>query len=285
MRLQNVFTGLAVLALAALVFIVVRSLTAPKPQVQVIKLEKQASGQMPQIYVARDSMKVGTFINAGDLEPRDWPEQAILATQLRVDQVPASDLAGAVVRDQIAKGEPILREKLVRPGDRGFLAAVLLPGMRAVTVPLDNITGHSGLLQPGDRVDVILTQDIESKEASAARAHVGETIVRAVRVVAVNAVLNPAEKSENVDDHPKSATLEVTPKQSEVIAVALKLGTLSLALRSLPATESDELEDDLATTGADLTKPTDPTWGGDVSKAFAGGASVQVMRGSGDQQQ
>lgn len=286
MRLQNVFTILALLALAALVFIVVRSLSAPKSHVEAVKIERPAGPSgLPQIYVARENMEVGTFVDAKDLEPHDWPQAAILPTQLRTDQVQQSDLIGTVVRDRIVKGEPLSRDKLVRPGDRGFLSAVLLPGMRAVTIPIDNISSHAGLMLPGDRLDVILTQNIGGT-ATGGQAHVGETIVRAVRVLAMGSNFSPptGDKAGSADDHARSATLEVTPKQAEMLSVAAQLGTLSLALRSLPATESDEIEDELATSGADLSKPASPTWGGDVSKAFSGGANVQIMRGSGETQ-
>lgn len=278
MRLQNVFTLLALLALAALVFIVVRSLSAPKPQPQTARVEQPAQrGKYPQIYVARENLEVGSFIDANDLEARDWPEQAILPAQVRADQVQPSEIVGSVVRNRMVKGEPILRENLVKPGDRSFLAAALTPGMRAVTIPIDNISGHSGLLLQGDRVDVILTQNVASA-TTAAQARVGETILRAVRVIAINSTMAAPQNTETVDDHPRSVTLEVTPKQAEAVAVARELGTLSLALRSLPQTESDEMEDELATTGADLSKSTAPTWGGNVSKAL-GGTNVQVMRG------
>jgi len=285
MRLQNVFTILALLALAALVFIVVRSISAPKPHPEAVKADRPAGPSgLPQIYVARETMEVGSFVSASDLQPHDWPQTAILPSQLRTDQVPQGDLAGAVVRERIVKGEPILSEKLARPGDRGFLAAVLRPGMRAVTIAIENVSSsHSGLLLPGDRIDVILTQNIGGT-ANGGRAHVGETIVRAVRVLAIGTALSRPDKADNIDDHPRSATLEVTPKQAEILSVAAQLGQISLALRSLPATESDEMEDELATTGADLTKPSAPTWGGDVSKAFSGGADVQIMRGSGEVQ-
>lgn len=282
MRLQNVFTVLALLALAALVFIVVRSLSAQKPQPQTARVEQQVPrGKFPQVYVARENLEVGSFVDANKLEARDWPEQAILPSQVRADQVQPSELVGSVVRNRMVKGEPILLANLVKPGDRSFLAAALTPGMRAVTIPVDNITGHSGLLLQGDRVDVVLTQNVASA-SSAAQARVGETIMRAVRVIAINSAMAAPENAQTVDDHPRSVTLEVTPKQAEAVAVARELGTLSLVLRSLPQTESDEMEDELATTGADLSKPTAPTWGGNVSKAL-GGNNVQIMRGSNKQ--
>jgi pilus assembly protein CpaB len=284
MRVQNVFTVLALLALAALVFIVVRSLSAPKPQSPGARAQRSTGVvvKYPQIYVAHENLEVGSFLDAGDLEPRDWLEQAIVPSEVRVDQVKASELAGSVVRDRMVKGEPIFLLKLVKPGERGFLAAVLLPGMRAVTLALDNVTGHSGLMLPGDRVDVILTQSVGGT-ASAGQAHVGETIVRSARVLAIGKALGPPDNPANVDEHPDAVTLEVTPKQAEAVSVAKLLGNLTLALRSLPSTPSDTREDELATTGADLSKPSAPTWGGNVSKALSSGTSVQIMRGSGDQ--
>jgi pilus assembly protein CpaB len=283
MRVQNVFTVLALLALAALVFIVVRSLSAPKPRINGAKVERSTGAVVKflQIYVARKNLEVGSFLDAGDLEPHDWLEYAIIPSEVRVDQVPASELTGSVVRERMVKGEPIFREKLVKPGDRGFLSAVLLPGMRAVTLALDNISGHSGLMLPGDRVDVILTQSVGGAD-SPGQAHVGETIVRAARVLAIGKALGPPDNPANIDERPDAVTLEVTPKQAEVVSVAKQLGTLTLALRSLPSTPSDQREDELATIGADLSKPSSPTWGGNVSKALSSGTSVQIMRGSGD---
>jgi pilus assembly protein CpaB len=285
MRVQNVFTVLALLALAALVFIVVRSLSAPKPLLAGTKIQRSTGAliKYPQIYVARENLEIGSFLDVKDLEPHDWPEQAIIPSEVRVDQVKASELAGSVVRERMVKGEPIFHEKLVKPGDRGFLSAVLFPGMRAVTIALDNITGHSGLMLPGDRVDIILTQSVGGA-ASAGEAHVGETIVRAARVLAIGKALKAPDNPENVDEHPDAVTLEVTPKQAEAVSVAKQLGNLSLALRSLPSTESDRVEDELATTGADLSKPSAPTWGGNVSKALSSGTNVQIMRGSGEHQ-
>jgi pilus assembly protein CpaB len=282
MRLQNVFTFLALFALAGLVFVVVRSLSAPKPPSQAPKVEqaRPTPTHGTQILVARNDLGVGSFVTANDVETHDWPESAILPSQLRADQIPVSDIVGSVVRERMVKGEPVLRDKLVHPGDRGFLAAVLLPGMRAITIAVDNVSSHSGLLLPGDRVDIILTQNLTNAN-SPARAHVGETIVRAARVLAVGTAMAPPGKAgENVDDRARTMTFELTPKQAEMLFVATQIGQISIALRSLPATAADELEDQEATSGADLTKPTSPTWGANVSRALSGGPSIEIMRGT-----
>ena len=280
MRLQTLFTMLALIALAALVFIVVRSLSTPK----VAAVNPNAAHAAPaaahgsQIYVAHTDLRVGTFVKDADLEPRDWPDAGIDPNNVRADQVPTSEFAGSVVREHIGKGEPIFRDKLVKPGDRGFLSAVLLPGMRAMTISVDSVSAHSGLLLAGDRVDVILTQTVSSSNETAA-GHVSQTILRAARVLAVGTQLNPPQKADNIDDHPRTVTLEVTPKQAQLLAIAAQSGPLTLALRSLPATDDDTAEDEQATTKADLTKPNMPTWGSELSGA--GPAShITVMRGT-----
>ena len=282
MRLQNLFTIVALVALAALVGLVVRSLVS-HPRTTATNVERQAAAQsnLPQIWIARQTLDVGTFIDPADLEAQDWPQAAILPDHLRVGSVQPNDIAGAVVRERITKGEPILMAKIVRPGERGFLASVLLPGMRAVSVGVDSVSANAGLVVPGDRVDVILTQNLQSSGSDqAGRAHVGETIVRAARVLAVGKDLNAPADSKDVDERPRTVTLEVTPKQAEEIAVATALGDIRLALRSLPQTASDKAEDELATSGADLSKPDEPTWAANVSKALGLGNNVQVMRGS-----
>jgi pilus assembly protein CpaB len=274
MRLQSVFTLVALVALGALVFLVVRSLIAPSQRVgQVTNVERAGPAQsnLPQIWVARQDL----------LEAHDWPPAAMLPDHLRVGQGQQTELAGAVVRERIIKGEPVMMKKLVTPGDRGFLAAVLLPGMRAISVGVDTVTANSGLVLPGDRVDVILTQKIGGSDAPG-RAHVGETIIRAARVLAVGTRLSTQQNAADIDDRPRTVTLEATPRQAEAIAVAAAIGTVSLSLRSLPQTSADAAEDELASTAADLSKPERPTWAADVSRALGsnGQYGVLIMRGS-----
>jgi pilus assembly protein CpaB len=282
MRLQNLFTIVALVALAALVGLVVRSLVAPRERAATnVSRTAPVETNLPQIWVARQDMEIGSFVDQGDFEARDWPQAAILPDQLKVGSVQPSDIQGAVVREKINKGEPILMAKLVRPGERGFAAAVLTPGMRAISVAVDSVSANSGLVLPGDRVDLILTQNLGG-DGPSGRSHVGETIARAVRVLAVGKDLNAPQDSKDVDERPRTVTLEVTPKEAEAISVAASIGDIKLALRSLSSTPSDEQEDKLATTDADLSKPDRPTFANDVSKAlgWGGQGGVSVMRGS-----
>ncbi len=146
-------------------------------------------------------------------------------------------LLGTVVRYPITAGEPITQGALVAPGDRGFLAAALGPGMRAVTIPTSAKTGVAGFIFPGDRVDIVLTQTVKGDGPSLKAA---ETILRNIRVLATD----QSTESTTVDGKTKvkkfsTVTLEVTPKIAEKIAVAQTIGTLSLSLRSIADNQSE----------------------------------------------
>jgi pilus assembly protein CpaB len=163
------------------------------------------------------------------------------------------ELMGAVVRMPITAGQPITRGSLVFPGDRGFLAAALSPGMRATTIPVSDLTGVAGFIFPGDRVDMMLTQQIPAQTGQPLK--VTETIIRNLRVLATD-----HQPRQNVDaagntvvSSFKMVTLEVTPAIAEKISVAQTIGTLSLALRAL-ADNAAELEQALATGEVNMPK-------------------------------
>jgi len=137
-----------------------------------------------------------------------------------------------VARDPFGPGEPITEGKIVAPGSRGFLAAVLRPGMRAVSVPVTVTSGISGFVFPGDQVDILITHPLSASggKAEGVQRQAAETVLHDVRVLAVDQKLE-SKGGEAIVAH--TATLEVTPKQSEMIAVASEMGKLSLSLRSL----------------------------------------------------
>ena len=147
---------------------------------------------------------------------------------------------GSAVHRGVIKGEPLTETRVVKPGERGFLAAIVAPGHRAVSVPVNATTGVSGLFFPGDQVDVILTHSVKRGETER---FVSETILRDVRVLAVDQSVQDIEGEEK-KEVAKTATLEVTPKQAEVIAMLSDLGKLSLSLRSIarPDGEDDVLD-------------------------------------------
>lgn len=195
-----------------------------------------------QVLVARNAIHTGQIVKPDDLRWQSWPEGSLAPTYIVEGKRPMSDFVGAVARGSIAPGEPITEGKLVLAGTRGFMAAVLQPGTRAVSVPITATSAVSGFIYAGDRVDVLLThvlQSLTSKEQHTAT----ETVLRNARVIAMDQRLDfaPGDKP----DVAKTATLELTPKQSEIVTLAVKMGDLSLVLRSLqdPEEKPEEAEE------------------------------------------
>ena len=172
-------------------------------------------------------------------------------------------ISGAAARAAIAQGEPIRRPEIVKPGDRDFLQVVLSPGARAIAIPVATGGASTGLLYPGDRVDVILTQKFG--EGPLDRRSVGETVVENLRVLAIDA---PGDKQPaGGSAFGRTVTLEVTPVQAEKINVATDLGKLSLTLRSTSGAAGVLAA---ATPGPGEANSVKPTWAGDVSPALGG---------------
>lgn len=190
------------------------------------------------VLVAKKAMPAGTFVKPDLIEWRPWPEDGVIEGYIvrqpgaSADRDPKDDFEGAVVRNELAAGQPITADRVVSPGDRGFLAAVLEPGYRAVSVPVNATTGIAGFIFPGDWVDVLLTMRVKGDDESgkAKTRYFSQTLLAGIRVLAIDQTV------ENVDGKPspaKTATLQVTPKQAEKVAIALNMGDLSLSLRSL----------------------------------------------------
>lgn len=194
-----------------------------------------------QVLVAKEQLHPGAFVRPENLKWQAWPEDGITEEYVVKGRRTITDFEGAVVRRAVAAGQPITDSLVVHPGDRGFLAAVLTPGMRAVSVPVNATSGISGFVFPGDWVDVVLTmrvnvEDGEKGKASTKARHFSETLLTNVRVLAID------QKTENQEGQAtvaKTATLEVSPKQAEKIALGLELGNLSLSLLSLAREEND----------------------------------------------
>src|SRR5438094_123605 len=197
----------------------------------------------PKVLVAKKALPVGTIIDADSFTFQPWPKelmQSAYYVESQADGDPRK-LMGTVVRYQITAGQPVTRGPLVGPQDRGFLAAALGEGMRAITVPVNASAGVAGFVFPGDHVDMVLTQQVEGGGDGPAL-KVSETIVRNLRVLATDQRITDKDKDGKIEVKTfANVTLEVTPKIAEKIAVAQSLGTLSLSLRSI-ADNSAELE-------------------------------------------
>src|SRR6185503_5860574 len=172
-----------------------------------------------QVLVARNAVHTGQIVKPDDLRWQSWPEGSLAPTYIIEGKRPMSDFVGAVARGPIAAGEPITDGKLVLAGTRGFMAAVLQPGTRAVSVPITATTAVSGFIYAGDRVDVLLTHVLNGDKSGQHTAT--ETVLRNARVIAMDQRLDfsPGDKP----DIAKTATLELTPKQSEIVTLAVKM--------------------------------------------------------------
>lgn len=144
------------------------------------------------------------------------------------------EFVGAVVRSSVVTGQPITDDSVVKVGERGFLAAVLTPGMRAVSFPITASSGIAGLVFPGDRVDLILAHKFKTAGSGKARVRLAsETLLTNVRILAIDQRTDDQKDQKRKSKVGKTVTVEVSPKQAEIISVALNLGKLSLSLRSL----------------------------------------------------
>lgn len=237
------------------------------------------------ILVATRDLPTGSFIRPEDLRWQVWPEGQVADQYLLKDKDTAEALSGAVVRTRIVAGEPVTNNRVIKPGDRGFLAAVLTPGMRAVAVPVTAVSGVAELIFPGDHVDIILSHQVKIVMADAKEvgAFASETVLTDVRILAID------QSTADIEGKPvlaKTVTFEVTPKQVEVIQVASSIGNLYLSLRSLAGTNSGGEEvaagDDGATQQG--VRSVSYTWDSDVSplihhEASDQGPTVTIMRG------
>jgi pilus assembly protein CpaB len=197
----------------------------------------------PKILVAHKALPVGTIIDQESLTFQPWPKELVQNAYYQ-EGSPEADmtrLIGTVVRNPVTAGQPVTQGALVGPNDRGFLAAALGPGMRAVTVPVSTTNGVAGFVFPGDRIDMVLTQEVAGGGDGPAL-KVSETIVRNLRVLATDQrVDSKDEEGKTVVKTFSMVTLEATPRIAEKLTVAQSLGTLSLSLRSL-ADNTAELE-------------------------------------------
>ena len=220
------------------------------------------------VLVARAGVQRGQILKSDDLVWQVWPEGTLDKSYIVLGTRTPESFAGWVARNPIAAGEPMTESKMIAPGNRGFLAAVLRPGMRAVSVPVTVTTGISGFVFPGDQVDMLITYLIPSPAASGDTSKQGgsgsnyehkaaETVLHDVRVIAIDQRLE-TKAGEALVAH--TATLEVTPKQSEIIALASEIGKLSLSLRSLvPSTaEKPAGADQLIDSAANHPAPDSP---------------------------
>lgn len=185
--------------------------------------------------MAAAELPMGQVVQAGDLRWQKWPEDALTPGYMtrKINPKALEETVGATVRTPFLAGEPLRPQKLVRP-ESGFMAAILPQGMRAVAIVTDTRGTNSagGFILPNDRVDVIRTyRDDENSRATGTDVQVSQTILSDIRVLAVGQLIQEKNGTNVVTG--ETATLALTPAQAETITLAQKVGSLSLALRSI----------------------------------------------------
>lgn len=196
-----------------------------------IILVKNRSQSQPvsRILVATMDIPLGSFVRADkQMAWVPWPPNNIAPSFITPDSHKIEEFNGSVARRTIQAGEPITSLSVVRANEGGFMSAVLTPGKRAVSIAVNPTSGNAGFIFPDDKVDLILTHKIVANGAAEVLA--SETFVQNVRVLAVDQMVHNPDNKAMVA---KTITLEVTPKQAEMINVATSLGNISVSLRSL----------------------------------------------------
>lgn len=222
-------------------FVASRMMNPAKPDQIAAPKEQPAK----KVLVAKGNLPAGTFIREEDVSWQKWPTDGVNEVYLVDGQTDISSIVGAVVRKGIVAGEPITEAQIARPGDRGFLAAVLTPGMRAISIDVNEPSSVAGLIFPGDRVDILLNMQFViktigasgSEETSDYKPQTSETVLENVRLLATDRNLN------DIEGEPKklnTVTVELTPKQAEMVRVAASMGQLSLSLRGLAQPENGQ---------------------------------------------
>lgn len=196
-------------------------------------------GHVPQptveILAVRQNLPSGGQLKRADLAWLAWPESGMIPEYLRRGEVEIDALVGAVLRQSMVAGQPLLEGGYALPGDRSFLAAALSPGMRAVTIPVSATSGVGGFVIPGDKVDVIL---IHTPTRWRPQQRAGETVLTDVRVLAVGQRM---ESDAGGSEPARNVTLELSPRNVNRIALAQSMGQLLLSLRSLGIAENAEI--------------------------------------------
>jgi pilus assembly protein CpaB len=253
-----------IVAVLVVCLIAYQTLNQTKPQA--------AAPQTTNVLVASVPLTGGELLHPTDIIAAPVPTANVPPDASIDTAANRANLIGSMARASIPAGAPILNSEVIHPGDHGFLAAVLAPGMRAVTIAVDNVTDANGLIWPGDFVDVLLTQNFG--EAGSSKSIVSEDVLDNVRVIATGQELIKTAQTGPATPPDQTVTLEVTPDEASRVLVATNLGKLSLIVHSAQKSASD------------TAVTTQPVFSGDVSPVMnKTGASpvistVHVFEGS-----
>jgi pilus assembly protein CpaB len=246
-----------------------------KAEVPVAQVMAKASAPLTRYLVAARPLKAGTLTRDDDF--RSDPLDSVPTGAIRDTTDDRNRLLGSLVRKNLDTGSPITSENVLPRGDRGFLASVLEPGTRAISIKVDAESGVSGLIKPGDYVDVLLTQVIAN--ADVARRALSETLLQNVRIIAIDQEIVQGGGANNTAAAKiaQTVSLQLAPEQVKKIAVAKHLGSLSLAMRS--AVELRDAVDSRTISSCDVSS--------EIARqnAIAGQSAAVVVYGGGKVQE
>ncbi len=227
-RARIIVLAIAFAAAGATALMAKRMMSAPQP----VRIVESTVGTV-EVLVASNDIRLGDSVRSSDLTWHPWPKNAATKGYITKVKNPRalSKLSGAIARAPFLKGEPIKEQKLIKASEGGVMAAILPSGMRAISTPIREETSAGGFILPNDRVDVIVSRRVRTARREE---HVSETVLRNVRVLAIGQTID--QKSSKKVANGKTATLELTLRQAETLALAQSMGEISLALRSLADT-------------------------------------------------
>ena len=240
-KMRVVILGLAV-GSAILAGLLAKGVIGKKPKTEVVEINRV---EMAQVLIAAKDMAMGEKLIDTNVTWRAWPKANVSEAMITQEKSPDArqKYQAARARLPIFDGEPIVEKKLILPDQSGFMSAILPKGMRAISVAISERSAAGGFILPNDRVDVILTRKLDDPSTNQKTVR-SETVITNVKVLAINQIYRQEAGEDKVTvAEGKTATLELNPKETEVISKIESAGELSLALRSIAENGDKGLED------------------------------------------
>ena len=239
-RKKNRIITLATASVAALLAAMVANnfLAGNRPVEQ--PAQQEVKKEVVEVLTVTSDLPMGARLRGDMLEWREWPKDNLLPGMIvrSEDENAIDELEGARLKAPMVADEPVLRSKVAGKGEGGLLSSLLRKGMRAVALEVTVESGAGGFIMPNDRVDVLLTRNIDGHVSS-------EVVLENVRVLAINQTSAADKTDKEAESDLRTVTLEVTPLQAKVLARAQSLGQLSLVLRSLSDRGAGAAADDM----------------------------------------
>jgi pilus assembly protein CpaB len=221
--------------------VLAKSFLGARPDTETVEINKVKT---VDVLTAAKDVQMGEKFADGSTAWKPWPVANVSEAMITRDEKPDAQQTYASARARLAvyEGETIIDKKVILPDQTGFMSAILPKGMRAISVAISEHSAAGGFILPNDRVDVILTKKTTIPDASE-KLVLSETVLTNVRVLAINQTYKPSAENDSVTvAEGKTATLELDPRQSEVISQIESVGELSLALRSIAENDGKNME-------------------------------------------